>query len=1266
MAPPFEITEEDVALLNDVLLRDLMRKLIEAEAMANGISVGCVSVGGDIKAPDGGDDGSVEWSAPPISTTFFPRNNTIFQCKAESMPACDIVKEMAPKGKVRDLFNKLIKSNGAYVIFSNAKCSSSMLKSRKDAMVEALKGKTGSKNLALDFYSADKVAMWTNQHHGVAIWLREQLGKAVIGWRPFDHWSAPLQNEQEEYIIDDVKRVLLPADEACTSLEAIQFARKELAKDKSVVRLVGLSGMGKTRMVEALFDERVGTDALDYNMVVYGDMSANPEVSAARMAEMLGSSLKNTILVVDNCPATTHKAIYEILHRATYPVSLLTVDFDVGKDQPHTTQVIRLKENSEDVISELLKLRYPRLSQADRDRLVEFSGGNARIALALAQTALERETLSDLNDNELIDRLFLNERRQSNERLMRCIEVASLVNAFYIEGDEDEQKEAMGLSALAGCSYEEFYRSIADGLELGIVQQRGRQRSVLPQGLASVFARRALKSTPPKNVYDQMVVAAPFRLFVSFTKRLGQFHDLKIATKIADQLIGEDGVIAGVTKLSDKGFEALTNLAPLVPEKVINLYEEALKSEHVSDLIGLDNYGRVQHVGLIHKIAYFGGHFERCANIILEFAKADDPSSNHNVTSSHFIELFSIAHSCTMAPPKQRFDYLKKLIASNKDDDLRLVLQALDRAAQTSFFSSSHHGDFGARSRTYGWYPQNQKDGNEWYIAAVNCLLKVVKGGGKYGQEAEKILGRHLRGLIDSGMIDLVTELVDSLGTKRFWGAGWRELCETLYFGRKGMSAELCLKVEALERKARPKTLDARFEAFVLEPSWHLYDPDKSYEPNSGGGRLDVKDELNTMAKELLVDRVKLGLFLSRAFDNDSIGSSTHDFGYELGCETDDLDHLWNNLIGLFKTSENSQLNCSILNGVLRACGEKDEAKAQTWLDTVIEDEDLQKYVCAMSTMLPINEQTLSRLTKAAGNEEIGVFDFVYIRLDDCSSDGISELLGVLCERGPDGISVATDMLAWQFSQNRKENVQTDAMLLEVGNKILLLDDEASKLHNSHDYNLSCIADVCLGQKGSEYIAEKLCDRFIAEISTSFIISRNKSNITTSVLKHHPAIFIDKMLGDGPHEILHVPSYLGMYDDDDKITEGLFNDYNSTVLLDWVRADPEARASRAARLIVYVNELDSGWSWSQVALELIKLGGANVNEVLGVFGMRFSTGGSSGGWGQRYIRRLPLTAELKAHKNVIVREWAEKENKCLLARIKEAEEMEKREEQRFE
>jgi hypothetical protein len=266
-----DVTAEDIVHLSDRVLAELLRRLIEAEASANGIPLNAVIHGGHDNAPDRGIDARVSWSGGPERTDFFPRRTTVFQSKAESMSAKPLKDEMAPGGEPRSLFEELVEDDGAYVMFCGKdNCNYGMLRDRKSAMRSAVSSVSQSDRLALDFYDASRIARWANTHVGVVAWLRDRLGRPLQRWRPYEPWSRPDASEQLPYLTDETSRAGFTFDEEAPQvsideeapqvsiLDALARVRSELARAGRSVRLVGLSGTGKTRFAEALFDDGVG------------------------------------------------------------------------------------------------------------------------------------------------------------------------------------------------------------------------------------------------------------------------------------------------------------------------------------------------------------------------------------------------------------------------------------------------------------------------------------------------------------------------------------------------------------------------------------------------------------------------------------------------------------------------------------------------------------------------------------------------------------------------------------------------------------------------------------------------------------------------------------------------------------------------------------------------------------------------------------------------------------------------------------------------
>lgn len=170
----------------------------------------------------------------------------------------------------------LADEGGAYIIASSGtNASDSALASRRNAMVEALAGVQNADALMLDFLDRSRLATWLRNHPGLVPWVRQRIGRSLQGWRSYDAWAYSPDGVKDAYLTDDKRRVhgARRDGDGEPIAEGIKRLRAALSKPRGVVRLAELSGVGKTRLVQVLFDARVGDNSLDPALTVYTDMA---------------------------------------------------------------------------------------------------------------------------------------------------------------------------------------------------------------------------------------------------------------------------------------------------------------------------------------------------------------------------------------------------------------------------------------------------------------------------------------------------------------------------------------------------------------------------------------------------------------------------------------------------------------------------------------------------------------------------------------------------------------------------------------------------------------------------------------------------------------------------------------------------------------------------------------------------------------------------------------------------------------------------------
>jgi len=659
----FELNATDITALGAGDLRELVARLSEAEVIQQGRLSKSVTWGGAQEAPDGGLDVRIEDAGLAFSNGFVPRGICGFQVKKHTMAGTACRDEMLEHGALRPVIAELADRGGAYIIVSGKDdCSDSMLASRLRGMTEAVALLPNKTSLHLDFYGRDRLATWLRRHPSVALWVRTLLGRPLSGWKPFGRWAATPQGQDDAFLVDDhpcVIDVNSSAKDPMPVSEGIKLARNRLRRPGSAVRITGLSGVGKTRFVQALFEAEVGEEALFPASAIYADLGEDLAPTASELVSYLIANDHSVYLVLDNCPPDVHRQLQKQVFESSARLSLLTIEYDISDDRPEETEVIHLEPCSEKTVSMLVQKRYPDLGRLNADKIAEFSGGNARIAIALASRVGADETLTNFSDEDLFQRLF-SQRKGASDQLLESAEVLSLVYSFNVSASEFNDELGV-LGAIAALDRRALHRGQAELLRRQLVQQRGEWRAILPHALANRLAKRALENIPPAEINAELLKPENQRLFRSCAHRLGYLHDFQPAFRLANSWVTPGGPLYDIGSCNEESLSALQYIAPVFPETVLQLIEDTAAG---SGFASRDNPHFNVFVGLLGQLAYDDDKFDRAVAVMLKFAEGEKSGENSNSIVSQMRQLFSLHLSGTQATPSRRCAFVGKLLKS--------------------------------------------------------------------------------------------------------------------------------------------------------------------------------------------------------------------------------------------------------------------------------------------------------------------------------------------------------------------------------------------------------------------------------------------------------------------------------------------------------------------------------------------------------------------------------------------------------------------------
>ncbi|MEQ3726335.1 MAG: hypothetical protein ABNH38_02845, partial [Tateyamaria sp.] len=957
----FEVTVEDIQRLDDEQLRTLVARLATAELRQFREPSSGVTAGGDQNAPDGGIDVRIELPNADFTGDFIPRVPLGIQVKKPDMPRTAILDEMKPEGELRPAIGDLADASGGYIIVSsNGSLADKALQARCAAIREAVADHPNGQNLLVDFYDRARLAAWANTYSGVAAWVRNAVGRPLAGWRPLGDWSGTLISGDGQFLFDDAACLLdaRSKDHIILSMpEGIQILRAALAKEGHCVRLVGMSGLGKTRLVQALFESDVGQEPLDPSLALYADYSETPQPTAKQLALELLERGQRAILVIDNCNPQTHADLAKVCSSAGSKISLITVEYDVRDDEPERTEVFRLQSASSNILVEWLKANYSHVSQTDRDRIAEFSGGNFRVAGVLAETVKRRDSLGDLRDRDLFARIFHQRNDPSNE-LLSAAEALALTYSF--EGEDTlPESELSYIADFAGLKTAALYSHVAELRRRAVIQSRGRWRALLPHAIANRLAAQALETIPANNI-DKFCVEASPRLQKSITRRLGYLHDKEEAIATVERWMSPTGPLGDLLSCDERSLELLRNLTPVTPVAVLERIENLIVSDSALLALQPSNSGRWLLISILKSLAYDPASFERAALALARILAAERPGENHNSAKGVFEELFHLHLSGTQSSPEQRRAVVRKLYEDTEFSGSVCGDVALRALLKSSMFSSTSNFDFGARPRDFGWFPPTYGDIWDWFNGAIDLAVSLGAEQSRR-QNIREIVASSLRGILGiQACQDSIEEAASEFLKDGEWLAGWLAVRSAMRFDKEGWKPEVQARVDVLESRLRPTDPLNVAKAYVIEArgsGLSLIDGEEGESPSTAYNRLGEKAQ--EIGREMGSQTELLGQFLPAIMRNTG-ASRAFAFGIGLATSEAESTELWSSLVEVFTALPSDQRSATVMGGFLSRLAQSDPDLVARFLDAALENPEVSPSVVYLQANVALDENGIA------------------------------------------------------------------------------------------------------------------------------------------------------------------------------------------------------------------------------------------------------------------------------------------------------------------
>lgn len=845
---PFEVSGDHVVVLTKEEVPALLRRLLHVEAHEHGLPADGIHVPSNIDAQDGGEDGRIEWLGGPGRTEFLPHRFSQFQVKTGAMRPAEAGKSYLTKdGQVKGMVRSALESGAHHIMLCGERYAKKAIGRREASIRKTLRGAgVAFSDGQVHCWDADQIAGWVNRYPSVAMWLKERTAPGTVGpFRSWNHWAGRSEHDELQWVEDE-------------RVSTMRFRLLEaISKSRSAIRVLGLPGVGKTRLVLEALGPDTATDArsvVDFVLyVTLSEAGAEPVMQAARILADYG---QRAILVVDDCDTETHNSLAGIASHVGSGLSLITID----SEPPDGTQgpaTIEVEEASSAVIEAIVGQLLPGLPSEDRVRLVLFSRGFPGTAVRVGQAWNGSLPLAHAEEEALVN-AFVVGRQAGDGRAL--IDAAQLLATFGLVGLEPPADEQLAEIAAftSGLSTEEFYAACTTLADRGVAQRRGRTLLLRSDPVSMKLAERRWRAWQPTRWDYVLAGGASPNLKVQAARRLAVLNTTDIAFRVVEHVCREGGPLEGMEAAREPGHsQVLSALAEISPRIVATRIERVL--DEAGDLQKVDGEMRREFVEALEKIALHADTFEEGALLLLRLATAENEMWSNNATGK-FTELFPVLLGNTAAGGSARLALLERAAATDDPARRRVVVAALAAGSETVNYQRTMGAESqGSRPAIEPWFPPTNADRTEYISECIRRLGDFAEREDEAGGVARAELSGNLPTLVRDGFIELVESVVPRVATAiHYWPHAAASLRGLLAYDAGDIAPGLVERIETLLEELQPKSLDARVRSVISNVQWDFHG-DEDLETQSRR----AAEAVHALAEELIVQPEVLDSYLS-------------------------------------------------------------------------------------------------------------------------------------------------------------------------------------------------------------------------------------------------------------------------------------------------------------------------------------------------------------------------------------------------------------------
>ncbi|MGM5631088.1 hypothetical protein O2K51_09310 [Apibacter raozihei] len=837
-----------------------------------------------------------------------------------------------------------------------------------------------SKNKNKDKVQKELIDALTKAIKGSSLYVLKNQKEKYRPFKTWNDWNSVFDSSQKFHKNEFIEGV-------------IHEIKESIVTKKESLRLIGLSGLGKSRVLLETFRPIEGDQGSLFlsSRVLYYDFQENSTLALEQFIITFQNEDEDRIIILDNCNIKIHKQLLEYLKKTNNKLSLITIDSNPEESELGMLNInyIHIKtEDLKDIVGEIIDEDFSYLEKEQKDKIKEFSQGIPLMATLLLESAKNGGvTTVNLGDTELLDKLLGEKGKEEfNRGILRA---CSLFDYIGFDGDCQKQLEYIAKDRnITSVDISEdtvlvdkFTETCNHFLKRGIFERRGRYIRMRPFPLAVYLAEEWLDTCTAEkmsriieNISNIEEEVHKRNISDSFAKQMRYLNFNPKAIEIIEKLVVfgpfHDAKVLN-TELGSRLFRSFVEVNPVATSNTLWNVFGVMSTKELSGIYE----GRRNLVWALQKLCFDRRTFEQSAKTLFLFALAENENWSNNATGE-LLHLFRIFLPGTEADFTQRFNVLKWCYNREDEDSKSLALKCAKSALESSHFSRMMGAEEQGITKLKDYEPKVYEEIYTYWKNILDLIIEPVKNAEINAENCIDVIISSFRAITRYGKFDLLESYLLIIFDFKKWDfdQGLKALKQVRKYDKKFLSEKQLNILEDFIQKLSKN--DFKYKFINAYEHFYLDFEDISYEKEI--------EYFNSLAVEFIQEGYSWDEYFPILFS--SKPNFTFYFGnklYELLVfDNDKKLEFIDKAIHTLENIQPENRNYSILGGFIDKLDEKNKAlfynkifkssKLQNSLFSFISNDlNGKEYFYYLFKLIEINPQNIEELFKYTYNRSL-------------------------------------------------------------------------------------------------------------------------------------------------------------------------------------------------------------------------------------------------------------------------------------------------------